>query len=428
MALYRVAVAEVEESSSNSLHVTSDDIVACPRWVWAADWESAAKVAISGSVTISSSSPYTFSTTNVTAASNATAGSVGTPFILTDQFYEKIGGVPTLQDGRFLALEDRYSISPPPPDYDYDDEHWELDIQIWNVETGEICFPCLGNAIGTTPNTSSGTNADGVSATGQTQLGVAGGGTLSNKGGGTSTGSGVSTDQAQLIALDTKDNWDDPQTVLLTQNPVSESFDRVGVDPGNSSLVLYAPNGVAAAGKEQLIHDTTGDTYTLIAPDGRQFFFNGLGETAWGCITAGQLDHMTTADGVTAQNTFDGGTGQLTDTQTPMDETGDGLQNEHTDYVSSGENEGLRETVTEQVSDDGGSGWTTTRISNYTYYETTDTHGTRGDVATVIVTDGDANVVEQQAFRYYIDDTSGGYAHAVKMSFGTRIDRAADGG
>ena len=87
--------------------------------------------------------------------------------------------------------------------------------------------------------------------------------------------------------------------------------------------------------------------------------------------------------------------------------------------ISTDPNAYMRSKTTDEVSTNGGATWTTTRITNFTYYSAGDAQGDKGDLESDIVTDADGNLLDSQYFTYYTSSSDIGYDHGLKMEFGS---------
>jgi hypothetical protein len=89
-------------------------------------------------------------------------------------------------------------------------------------------------------------------------------------------------------------------------------------------------------------------------------------------------------------------------------------------YVSSGVNEGLLYTVTQEYKVGSGS-WTTIETATNTYYPSGDDYGLAGELETAIVTDAGGNIMSAAYYRYYITSGFGGHnpAGSLEYSFNT---------
>jgi RHS repeat-associated protein len=417
------------------------DLTASSRWIWAPNWQTAVEYAVTGSVytvastTFGPSVTYTFNTdpnadldtVSVVSSNNPAGTNHYAPFIITDNFY--LGG--TSKSGKYIAVEDLYNNAltptPYPDDLDYDDDYWTVNVKECNVIPTPICYPCAASTpIGGGAESSGGDSLNGVTPWGGSYSTTVdpSGTSMTNQEG--TAGSGVTTGQPQLLAVDAKWNWSAPNEVMVAFGPNGELFKQIGADPDNSNLIDYAPvlgSSDSSNANDTLVHNLSADTYTLDAPTGEEFNFNGL-STSQPDATAGMLSSSTDAGGNTTNYSYNS-FGQQTSSVTPTDTTGDGESQVVTTYLSGGDpNAELRSTVTEQVSSNGGSTWTTTSVTTYSYYSNGDANGSQGDLESMAVTDADGNVTDQQYFIYYTGATfSGstqvGYSDALLMDFGT---------
>ena len=84
-------------------------------------------------------------------------------------------------------------------------------------------------------------------------------------------------------------------------------------------------------------------------------------------------------------------------------------------YLSSGPNSGLLNSVVEQTQVGDGS-WQTVETTNYTYYTSSNTYGTTGELMTALTLDSGSNLLSAYYYRYY---TSGSSSGLLEYSFST---------
>ncbi len=61
-----------------------------------------------------------------------------------------------------------------------------------------------------------------------------------------------------------------------------------------------------------------------------------------------------------------------------------------------------------------GSTWTNLRQASYTYYGSSDTHGSQNDLKLAVTADGAGNTIDTHYYRYYISSSSTGFVHGLK--------------
>ncbi|MBY0526200.1 MAG: hypothetical protein K2R98_22590 [Gemmataceae bacterium] len=83
--------------------------------------------------------------------------------------------------------------------------------------------------------------------------------------------------------------------------------------------------------------------------------------------------------------------------------------------MSSGANAGLVESVTLRRMVNSGP-WDVVRTTEYAYYQNGDAFGGDGDLKSSAIKDGDGNILDQTAYRYYVGE-AGGFVHGLKYVF-----------
>src|SRR5262249_47178500 len=86
-------------------------------------------------------------------------------------------------------------------------------------------------------------------------------------------------------------------------------------------------------------------------------------------------------------------------------------------YFTSGPNAGLLSNVTLRRQTSSSGPWTIVRQVDYTYYNGSEPFGNIGDLKTAIVRDAAGNALDTNYYRYYTDNSSGGFVHGLKYAF-----------
>ena len=198
-----------------------------------------------------------------------------------------------------------------------------------------------------------------------------------------------------VASLDVNHN-SDPSAINVFSLGESEIFTKGST---SGSLTMYDSQENSGV---SLYHNTTSHTFVLTDIGGEVLTFNDFG--------SGNFSPMTSkkdAGGNEIAYSFSGT--NLTQVLTTTGTTG--LM--ATNYSYSGSQ---ITTMIDRVSSDGGTSWTTNRITNYAYYGSSDPNGPSGSIKQLTVEDGSSTVLDSTYYRYYTSNSGIGYTGAVKYS------------
>ncbi|MEM8875272.1 MAG: RHS repeat-associated core domain-containing protein [Planctomycetota bacterium] len=205
------------------------------------------------------------------------------------------------------------------------------------------------------------------------------------------------------------------ELVLISDANESTYFDKNGTD--------WEPRHY---NQQILEEDTTANTLTLWDPNGEVWVFNSFGASS----DKGELISFTDVAGV--EMTVTRTSGDVTRVERDNGATGSSKITERFDYDYSDSSNGGSgdeiDTVTwrRQRGDTGS--FETIRTTAYTYYGSSESHGTEGDLKTAVVKDESGNVIDAWYYRYYTDALGAGYAGGLKFVVSPTSYERADAG
>ncbi len=235
-------------------------------------------------------------------------------------------------------------------------------------------------------------------------------------------------DQGTQITIATGGAGDDGIPDSSTTNAATPTLTLSG--DGTNASISYGANDVLSfgessagafmeyfGGNDSLTHDATNARYVLTDPSGNVTYFNDFSITPASEGIAGEYAGAVDPGGDQTTVTSYDSSGHPTEIQSTNSSSAivsDYLYS----YISSGVNTGLLSSVTEREPATGG-GWQTVRVSNYSYYDGTQTNGNAGDLMGVSITDGSGNVTDSGYYRFYLPGDPNGAMHLLKYSFST---------
>jgi Putative Ig domain len=217
---------------------------------------------------------------------------------------------------------------------------------------------------------------------------------------------------------DNGSGWVDSQAPHLLE--VDGTTSLAAVFDGTTALFFNYSDGAyieSFGGVDNLMYDSTADTYSLAMGSGQVIVFDGFGTSTvtWASGRLGQFASMTDADGTSVAVTLWSDAGQIEEVQADAGGITDSYQYA---YLTSGVNSGLLASVTLRRKVDTVGTWNDVQSVDYTYYDGTntgaETGGNAGDLQTAIVKDPSENVLSVDYYRYYVPDESNGFEHALK--------------
>ena len=161
-------------------------------------------------------------------------------------------------------------------------------------------------------------------------------------------------------------------------------------------------------GPETLTHSSSTDKFTFKDGAGREFQFFDF-STTWDEKKRGRLYKYFDPDDHEVEPTYDGSTHQMT--QFKFVDGSDNLSYNYEYYGAGNANEGKLEQVTQKL------GSTNVQRATYTYYGSSESHGSLGDLKRVHVEMWDGSSWESVGYtyyRYYKSGDSNGFAHGIK--------------
>jgi hypothetical protein len=168
--------------------------------------------------------------------------------------------------------------------------------------------------------------------------------------------------------------------------------------------------------QDTLTADTSNNQFVLTDPHGGQLRFWDF-STNVADNQQGQFQSYTDVAGNVTQVTSETSDNLVAEVQSAVTVGSTTITESYAlDYVSSGVNSGMIESVTLRRKVNSGS-WSTVRSVDYTYYDGYEDFGSVFDLKTATVKDADGSAIDTSYYRYYEAEESGGYEHGLKFVF-----------